>query len=253
MAAASLIAVCLAFWIFTARDSSQEKGLHRRSSAGGLVCEEAVWDFGTIDSLVTHTVSREFALTNESLEVVQIEKILPSCSCMVAKECKTILSPGETTRLAMSVNLPPTPGPLQKSIMIKVRGSEGPLPLYVTGRVSANATLYSLPSQFNFGRIAGGQVKDRTFRLLRYDGSPVKVVRVVASTPSLRCSLESQSGDNDWIPNVRVRLNCDHIPPGDYSATVTVQTAHEKFQQIKILASAYVTDTLDVTKGLRRN
>ena len=141
-------------------------------SAGGLRCDEPVWNFGAVDSVSNPRQTHEFVLVNESKETVSIKKVHSSCGCMVADDYDKELPPGGSAKLRVNLQLPTVPQPFGKDLAVET--NKGVLPLGVVGRVTANSGLYSIPARVNFGEVRREEVKERIVRLVRYDLSPIQ-------------------------------------------------------------------------------
>jgi hypothetical protein len=212
--------------------------------AGGLLCEEAIWNFGTIDSVKNPQLSHEFLLTNESQEKILIEKIHSTCGCMVADGYEKEILPGRNTKLRVNVQLQPTPGMFHKSLAVQVGGAKiTVLPLEVIGEIIANASMYSVPAKINFGTIRPGETKERTVQILRYDLSPIKI-RETKSESHLKTEITPQSNDHDnYQVNLRVQLTANDIQPGNYDWSIKVITDHPNSPEYNIPVSVIVEET----------
>ena len=173
--------------------------------AGGLRCDEPVWDFGSVDSVKSPRLTHEFVLVNESKETVTIKKIHSTCGCMVAEGYDKELTPGGSTKLRVDVQLPPTPGDFNKNLAVQT--SESVVPLRVVGEIMANSSLFSTPAIINFGVIKSGELKERTVKVFRRDGSPVDFLEAFASWEGVRINTTICS-----VSVVEIKVSLDTVP-----------------------------------------
>jgi len=153
-------------------------------NAGGLRCDAPIWNFGLVDSIRNPRLSHEFEVVNETNETVSIVRIHSSCGCMVADNYDSELAPGQSTRLQVDLQLPPTPQRVRHDLAVQT--NTGILPLRVVGEVAANRTMFSTPTVINFGTIKPGETKERTVRLFRRDFSPIGMCRIESDLPGIK-------------------------------------------------------------------
>ena len=207
--------------------------------ASGLICSEPIWDVGLVDALRTPTLSHVFTLTNASRKALAIREVRPSCGCMVADGYQRTLLPRASTPVTAHLAVPPLPGPFHKELAIAVQ-QEGIrwLTLQVVGGVYANGSMYSIPKQINFGAIAPGGTAERTIKVFRYDGTPVKLVRASTGSKALSCSCAADDASAGVVQTIRLRMGNGDLPPGPWAGTVTVHTADKHFPTLAVKVSA---------------
>ena len=154
----------------------QTEGKQRSVQAGGLRCDEPVWNFGEVDSVKNPRLTHEFVLVNESNETVSVKKVRSSCGCMVVGDYDSELPPGGGTELQVVLQLPTVPQ--RVSYDLAVQTDKGVLPLGVFGTVVVNRGLYTVPAVVSFGTVRPGEMKERSVRVIRYDLSPIESVTV---------------------------------------------------------------------------
>lgn len=211
------------------------------SEAGGLVCGEALWDFGSVDSLEEPEVSHEFVLRNKCAKAVQIREVRSSCGCMVAEGYERALPPGACTSIRVKLSLPPRPTQFQRTMLVGLETSPAQwLSLEIKGTVVANASMYSIPSQINFGTVRQGETKERTVELARFDFTPIVITEATGSGVALRCSFGSQRVPDGTSPIVHVSLSGDSLLPGPYAGAITVVTTDHRFSKLTVPVSATI-------------
>jgi hypothetical protein len=214
----------------------------QRSAVGGLVCDTAIWDFGSVDAAIENELSHAFLLKNRSQNPIYIREVRSACGCMLADGYERELSPGQTTHLTANLTLPVQPGPIQKTLLVGIEGySQEWLQLQVKGIVSVNATLYTIPARIDFGEVKHGEIKEPTIQLLRHDNSPVGPASVIGGEKILQGTSDPQSPQEGDSTVVRVRLSTAHLQIGAYSGRVTIETNHKQFPTIAIPVFATVS------------
>jgi len=223
LAAGVSFAGSLFVWRVRLYDGVADKIQQRTSRAGGALCEEAVWDFGTANvSDDSATISHTFTLTNEVEKDIEIREVRTSCGCMVVDGYDAVLSPGQSTELAVNVTLPPTTGFFEKTLAVAVDGvSSGWLPLRVVGKIASTKRFGAAPAVVNFGELRQGEIKKRTVTILRFDHSHITRLSASASDENITCELLSASAGN--TPQVRCTFDSAHVRWGAYSASIVIR------------------------------
>ena len=215
----------------------QAKTKQKPVRAGGLRCDEPIWNFGSVDSVKKPRLSHEFVLVNESNETVTIKKIHSTCGCMVAEDYAKELTSGGSTKLRVVVDLPSTPGSFNKNLVVQT--NKGVLPLNVVGEMEANSRLYCVPAKVNFGAIQRGETKERTVQLLRYDLSPVLFQKAEAPD-GIACSLGETT---DYRVMLNIRMTAELLPVGPFEGRVAIETAGANQSVFQIPVSAVIAET----------
>jgi uncharacterized protein DUF1573 len=86
-------------------------------SALPLAAEPASFDFGRV--LPRHSVQKEFRLRNLGRDTLAIDSVVTDCGCMVVGEYARALPPGGSTALTVMLETPPSPGTVQRSLVVK--------------------------------------------------------------------------------------------------------------------------------------
>ncbi len=206
---------------------------HRKELACGLVCENAVWDFGEVDATFFPTLSGSFSLKNASQSTIEIGEIKSTCGCLVADEHDTILAPGSEAKLHCTISLPKIPGPIHKMMLVEVNGVQPEqLKLDVLGRCKLNASLYSSPKAVNFGSVVQGKTEERFVTVRRYNGSAVAFDRLVGpDQEGVFASMEQEEEDRVTI---RLVFHSSHLTPGGVSTSLKVVTNNDYDPSVEI-------------------
>jgi uncharacterized membrane protein YphA (DoxX/SURF4 family) len=209
----------------------------RPMHVGGLLCENVVWNFGSIDSVGTSRISHEFTLHNESKEPVTIKNVQSACGCMVAQNYDKELAPGSSTKLKVDVQLPSTPGPFNKNLAVQV-GDEF-IPLYVVGETAANPSLYCVPYRVNFGTVRPGVTKERNVQIVRYDLSPLTLQKLEDVPQGF--SIETVQEQKHKIV-LKIKFKADTLLLGQCDRHIKICTSEKEPQTLNIQVSVYVEE-----------
>jgi len=100
-----------------------------------LVCDEPVYDFGTVDQ--SAVVTNVFTIRNEGDLTFPLRHIYASCSCTKGKLDKRMIGPGETAKFTAVFKAVRRTGLQKKSLKILSKTSKKPaLVLYMNGSVT---------------------------------------------------------------------------------------------------------------------
>ena len=214
----------------------EEKERIKPIRAGGIRCDEPVWNFGAMDSVKNPRLTHEFILVNESKGTITVQKVYSSCGCMVAEGYDKEFEPGKSTKLKVNVQLPPTPGTFHKSLAVQLEVPKpAVLPLEVIGEQIANSSMFSIPAQVNFGIVHPGETKERSVQIFRYDLSPILFENAIESGEHLVYQIEPMETHTEHKIKLRVYLTADEsMPTGQFKEFVTVKTKHSEVAELKI-------------------
>jgi hypothetical protein len=203
--------------------TSQQKQI-KPIRAGGLLCQEPIWDFGSVDSVKNSRLAHEFILVNESQETVTIQKIHSTCGCMVAEDFDKKLLPGKSTKIKVNVQLPPTPQLFHKNLAVQI--NSGVLPLDVVGEIAANSSMYCVPAKVNFGIVHQGEIVKRTVQILRYDLSSIEIIKCEGSNAMFGV-FDKKTNDQGNVVFINITLKADKCKAGFYTEYILVQTTNK--------------------------
>src|SRR5207245_10440278 len=81
-----------------------------------IVCQEAIWDFGTISQVSPQQLTHRFKLENLSDKTVGIEKVASDCGCIVAGDHPSEIGPASAAEFSVIYSPAPAPGPVDKRV-----------------------------------------------------------------------------------------------------------------------------------------
>jgi hypothetical protein len=211
---------------------------------GGLLCQEPVWDFGTVDSVKNPRLSHEFTLVNESNETIKIKKIHSTCGCMVAEDFDKELTPGKSTKIKVNVQLPPMPQLFQKNLAVQT--NNGVVPLDVIGEIAANSNLHSLPKKIDFGSIQPGEIKERTIQIFRYDLSRIVYDSILVNIKGMSCKCEVDENAAGRKLTIKAHLSpiAEYSYPSSYVDGEMIVKTREPYSELRIPVCVRVFSSL---------
>jgi hypothetical protein len=98
-----------------------------------LAFEPATWDFGTV--VQRKVLNKEFIIRNTSDRAVRMLQYMPTHPNLSAKMEKTLLEPGESTRIFIHMNTEIAPGDFKGAMKISLVGNKEIADLPVTGKI----------------------------------------------------------------------------------------------------------------------
>ncbi|MBU1260272.1 MAG: DUF1573 domain-containing protein [Pseudomonadota bacterium] len=100
-----------------------------------LLCENPLKDFGVIDE--GQKISHIFAVKNISTKAISIDRVIPSCGCMITSKNEFKLEPNESTDIKVEVNSSGFGGlTILKTVSVCISGDEyAPLVLTIKAEV----------------------------------------------------------------------------------------------------------------------
>jgi len=130
-------ALCFCLSGFMGFVCAEESASAAAPPPAGLVCEEPVYDYGTVSaSSVEHT----FIIKNTADHFVNIVKVRKTCGCVSAVPAKKKLAPGETIELNVKISLANRVGRQRKPVYVISDCKANPmLRLMIKGLVSRKA------------------------------------------------------------------------------------------------------------------
>jgi hypothetical protein len=101
--------------------------------------EPSSFDFGNV--IGGRTVEKEFVVRNFGGEDLSIARIVPSCGCTVVdQDFQKVIKPGASGSFRLSLRVPPSPGHVVKSVIVKSNDPSQPnLELRIEATVVADA------------------------------------------------------------------------------------------------------------------
>jgi hypothetical protein len=220
-------------------------GARPRETAGpagqAVVCSESNWNFGTVDQARIQQLNHIFKVKNDSATAVHVKKVESSCGCIVSGDHPTAIAAGKTGRFPVQVRLTGSPGKFYKSVKVLLATSPPTHLTYtIQGMISVSPRVYTVPSRLDFGTVGAHENKTRTLKVSRYDGSPVRILRVIPRSKSVNVDYVERAEPEDAVSEVRITLDAAMLNPGEFQSSIAVLTVHEADRDLSIPLAARI-------------
>lgn len=211
-----------------------------------VVCNDPIWDFGTVDQTKTRQLSHTFSVENVSDRAVKIERVEGCCGLVVADDCPAQIAPNSCADFGVSISLAGPPRPVRKVVTIHLAApNSGELALTVRGVIDASPTFYSTPSTLDFGTLGPSDRPIRRVKVARFDGSRVNFLQAIAQSDALSVDDAVGGDDADSFVELTLSLDGSRLLAGDFDSSVTIQTAHPTFSEFVIPIKARIAGPPD--------
>jgi len=200
------------------------------STSTDLEADPSTHDFGTV--LQGRKVEHTFTLRNKGNKPVRIREVSSSCGCAAAMLSTRDVVPGKTTQLKVTFAAGGARGRFNKAVRVVCAGPSPPLILRVSGRVAP--LVRAEPDLVLFGRVAPGQTRSRTVRLVvahpdvHFTPGPPVTKGLAVRLESLRAAVEPAG---TW--NVTL-MACPQDPADSLEGTVMVPTGNAEAPYVLI-------------------
>lgn len=210
------------------------------TNAPKIVCDEPVFDFGTVDP--SEAVEHTFLIRNEGTLTLELTRVHPSCGCTVANVSQNSIPPGGESRITSRLSLQGRSGPQQKSIVIDSNDPNQPQ-LILMLRGIAGSALNVMPTQLAMPKIAPGSTPSGNVIISAADGVEFRVTAVETTSDLLEAKVDPIEANRSY----RITIGAKQpLSSGAISASVVVSTDHPKRARIDIPVSFVVSRELVV-------
>ncbi len=146
------------------------------------VCDQPTFDFGSRDA--SEVVSHTFELKNTGTSDLIITAVRPACGCTTAQLDKSVIPPGESSKLGAQLSLAGRSGEIQKPILIESNDPANPaLQLSIQGKVSTEFVI--VPSILTLRQSAPEQPPSGSVQIISAR-RPFRITRIESSDPFVR-------------------------------------------------------------------
>jgi hypothetical protein len=162
--------------------------------SGNLLCQQPVWDVGTVRGSDGPTLEHKFLLKNtSSTSSISISDIDKTCGC-VTTESPDSIPPRGIVELPVSIFVKPVGGPIRQRLSIHQEGEE-PLYLAIFGMRDVDSDLSPIPNLVNFGTLSPDSETTRSVTIVRNDGSPIRLRQVKIDNPAFQLHVTRNAND----------------------------------------------------------
>jgi hypothetical protein len=193
-----------------------------------IFCEEPTFDFGNQDAseIVAHT----FVLKNTGTADLKIRRVQPACGCTTAKLEKTIIPPGEVSRISAKLSLAGRSGELKKPILIESNDPANPaLQLVMKGVVGADFKI--TPSTMLLRKDAPETPATASVIVKSLKNESFEIIDAKSEGGKLKLRWDKFPNENAF----QLTANFEEpFQPGQYRDQITIETNHPTRKQLEI-------------------
>ena len=191
-------------------------------------CSEAVFDFGSRDA--SEVVSHTFELKNSGTSDLVIKAVRPACGCTTAQLDKSVIPPGESSKLGAQLSLAGRSGEIQKPILIESNDPANPA-LQLTFKGVVGADFEFVPSILTLRKDSPESPSTATTILRSLKNEPFEILNAKSESGKLKIRW-------DKLPDVKafqITANLEErFQPGQYGDKIVLETNHPIRKQIEI-------------------
>jgi len=189
---------------------------HAGQPAPKLVCDEPVFDFGSVAG--TAPVEHDYVIRNEGDLSLEIRSVRASCGCTAVNASQSVVRPGETATIHATFTTANRSGTQIKTITVASNDPETPNAV-LTLRGTIVKPLAANPAAVYFGRLSDPAAAAREIVLSA--SQPFTVVSAATASPHLSAAVDSP----DPAAVHRLTLSVlPSMPRGPFGDTLTVVT-----------------------------
>jgi hypothetical protein len=180
-------------------------------------------------------ISREYVLVNESASSLKLDAILPSCGCTTTRTTNSEMKPRGEIRIFVSLNTRGLSGAVEKNVLFKMVSAEGSklkVMCKVHGKVVGEQRLYSQPPEPLIDVVSGETAHPLVIFVSREADTPVRFVRVRASSPMVKVAPIDVTHELD--KRIRLQMELVGQPKSDTSGTIFVETTGAFYKVLEI-------------------
>ena len=211
-----------------AQCDAEGKNLHSKEKQPRILCEEAIFDFGSKDSseIVDHT----FVLKNTGSSDLVITAVRPACGCTAAELTQSTIPPGESAKLSAKLTLAGRNGQVQKPILIESNDPANPaLQLVMKGVIGTDFQI--TPSTMVLRKDSPDAPATASVIVTSMKNENFEITDAKSEAGKLKVRWDKFPDENSYqiTANLEERLQA-----GQYSDKITLETNHPIRKQLEI-------------------
>jgi hypothetical protein len=212
--------------------------------AGPVVrLDPATVDFGVLAQGAIRKI--EVTLHNDGSAALQILKVESDCGCTVPKLADSLLSPGETTVLKVTLSTRTFSGRIAKHVFLETNDPASPrAALTLTAEVRVPLTCR--PTTIDFGTVPRGTAAPDTIRIKVGRGETFALDSLAFPAKLVTTETRATTEGDSLVQEVRVRLRPD-APAGPIHATAHIYTNHPAARDLSIQLLGQVVGAFEIT------
>jgi hypothetical protein len=178
--------------------------------------ETNLFDFGKITAV--ETLSGSFKFKNVGDAVLKVDPPQASCECTEPKVIPDTLAPGESGEVTFTIKLE---RPLNGQRMIMVHCNDPRTPdVHLTLQLDYTPLYEFSPKTLTIILPAGKDVLESHVAVMRKDGRPLGVDRIIASQDWMSAAFDSSARPEDSSAQINVTVHRPSGPPAPINATI---------------------------------
>jgi hypothetical protein len=195
-----------------------------------IVTEPATVDFGTVTQETIHRTA--VTVRNVGSEPLAISRIDSDCGCAVAQLPDSLLAPGDSTVLRITLSTRHFSGHVAKHIMLHTNDPGAPQ-ARITLKAFVRVRIRFEPSAVDFGAVARGQTPAETVLIKSAVSESLKIVEIVVPEETFTSSLEQTTERDSLIYRLRLQLRPD-APVGPFKEKALIRTSHKLARELPL-------------------
>ena len=209
-----------------------------------LVCNEPVYDFGTVQNDVS--IEHTFLLRNEGDRLLVINRVHTSYGCTTTRLTQRRIQPGGEIELAARLALKGRRGKQHKSIYVRSNDPQSPrYHLELVGEIQR--AIEVRPYRIDFIGITGEPVKEKTVHIISTTDKPFKITSIETNNVSF-CTISLERLEKAREYELKLNLTGAVLQTGgSLRGKLAVCTDHPDYACIEILVAAFIQQELIVT------
>ena len=193
-----------------------------------IVCDQPTFDFGSRDA--SEVVSHTFELKNTGTSDLVITAVRPACGCTTAQLDKSVIPPGETSKLGAQLSLTGRGGEIQKPILIESNDPANPA-LQLTFKGVVGADFEFSPSLLTLRKDSPESAATASTVLKSLKNEPFEILNAKSESGKLKVRWDKFPNENAF----QITANLDErFQPGQYSDKIVLETNHPNRKQLEI-------------------
>jgi hypothetical protein len=181
---------------------------------------DPIYNFGT--ALSGQPLKHVFEIHNSGDAPLEIKSVTTSCGCTAAKPSKSLLGPGEASKIETQVDTRFEQGHSLSVVSVATNDPHQPtLRLKLEGVIKPQ--VIAQPADLDFGKVRHGAETSRDITISDLTGGPPFAVKSVNNASSYIRVSESSPADNHSGAVLHVALS-GAMPPGPIRDTIRIET-----------------------------
>ena len=205
-----------------------------------IVCDQPTFDFGSRDT--SEIVSHTFELKNTGTSELVITAVRPACGCTTAQLDKSVIPPGESSKLGAQLSLAGRGGGIQKPIVIESNDPANPA-FQLTFKGVVGSDFEFSPSILTLRKDSPEIAASASTILKSLKNEPYEILDAKSESGKLKVRWDKFSNENAF--QITTNLE-DRFQPGQYGDKILLETSHPARKQLEIIVIIIVPAPISV-------